>query len=290
MWFIYALLGAIGKSYSGYFRKRMAGNVSGVTYMWIGYAAITIVMSPILFISGTEVADMITKSWPIVLGVALSSIFATLLNLEALKREQLSYTAPLNAFVPVFTLIIAVLFLSESIHVAGVMGILIIVLGAYVINIKAGQTTKWLEPLRHLFINTGARISLLVAFGFAVNTVCLKALTDQSYDSFTVLFVTTAVTWILLAYVPFVKRAELQSAARSNKFIIVGATVSSFAGTFFHILAIAGTYASYAVSVRRLEAPISVLIGWRHLKETNIRNKLIGSMLMVVGAVILAIL
>lgn len=290
MWFLYALLGAVGKSYSGYFRKRMAGNVSGLTYMWLGYAAISIIMSPILFVNGAEVIEMIIKSWLIVLGVALSSIFATLLNLEALKREQLSYTAPLNAFVPVFTLIIAVLFLDERLHIAGVVGILIIVLGAYVINIKAGQTTKWLEPLRHLFINTGARISLLVALGFAINTVCLKALTDQSYDPFTVLFVTTAITWILLAYVPFVKAAELRSAVKSNKFIIIGATVSSFAGTFFHILAIAGTYASYAVSVRRLEAPISVLIGWRHLKETNIRNKLIGSTFMVVGAVMLALL
>lgn len=289
MWFIYALLGAIGKSYSGYFRKRMAGNVSGVTYMWLGYAAVSIVMIPVLFINSSVVTDMILKSWPVVLGVAISSIFATLLNLEALKREQLSYTAPLNAFVPVFTLIIAVLFLNERLHTIGVVGILIIVLGAYVINIKSGKKTGWIEPLKHLFTNTGARLSLLVAFGFAINTVCLKALTDQSYDSFSVLFVTTAVTWALLAYVPFVKTSELQSIAKSNKFIVIGATVSSFSGTFFHILAIAGTYASYAVSVRRLEAPISVLIGWRHLKETNIRNKLIGSMFTVVGAVILAL-
>ena len=116
MWFLYALLGAIGKSYSGYFRKRMAGHVSGVTYMWLGYAAISIAMSPMVFIDADGIADMIIRFWPIVLGVALSSIFATLLNLEALKREELSYTAPLNAFVPVFTLIIAVLFLNESLH------------------------------------------------------------------------------------------------------------------------------------------------------------------------------
>lgn len=289
MWFFYALLGAIGKSYSGFFRKKMAGNVDGVTYMWLGYAATSIVMLPVLFTNKDAVVSMLTHAWPIVLMVAFSSIFATLLNLEALKREQLSYTAPLNAFVPVFTLIIAVLFLNERVHIAGIIGILIIVIGAYVINIKSGQKTKWLAPIKSLLSNNGARLMLLVALGFAINTVGLKLLTNQSYDSFTVLFVTTAVTWLLLAYVPFVKRKELRAVAHSNKFIVAGATISSFAGTFFHILAIAGTYASYAVSVRRLEAPISVILGWKHLKESNIRNKLIGSLFTVVGATILAL-
>ena len=289
MWLLYALLGAVGKSYSGFFRKKMAGNVSGTMYMWLGYAAISIALSPLLLVSGAEIVSMLQQSWLVIIGVALSSILATVLNLQALKHEELSYTAPLNAFVPVFTLLIAVVFLQESLPVAGVLGIFIIVVGAYVINIKAGRTTKWLDPLKHLFTNIGARLSLVVAFGFAINTVLLKVLTDQSYNPFTILFVTTAVKWLLLAYVPFVKKDELRLVAKSNKLIVLGATVSSFAGTFFHILAVAGTNASYAVSVRRLEAPISVLIGWRHLKESNIRNKLIGSLFMVAGAVTIAL-
>lgn len=289
MWFIYALLGAIGKSYSGFFRKKMAGNVSGTMYMWLGYAAIVIALSPILFINGAEVVRMLEQSWMVIIGVALSSILATVLNLQALKHEELSYTAPLNAFVPVFTLLIAVIFLHESLPAAGILGIFIIVVGAYIINIQAKRKTKWLAPLKHLFTNIGARLSLIVAFSFAINTVLLKVLTDQSYNPFTILFVTTAVTWLMLGYVPFVKKDELRLVAKSNKLIVLGATVSSFAGTFFHILAVAGTNASYAVSVRRLEAPISVLIGWHHLKETNIRNKLIGSIFMVAGAAIIAL-
>jgi drug/metabolite transporter (DMT)-like permease len=289
MWFLYALLGAVGKSYSGFFRKKMAGNVSGAMYMWLSYAAIVVVLCPILFINSAEVISMLQQSWLIVLIVSVSSISATILNIEALKREELSYTAPLNAFVPVFTLIIAGLFLGESLHALGVVGIFIIVIGAYVININPGKIARWYTPLVSLFKNTGARITLAVTFSFAINSVFIKVLTNQSYDPFTILYVTTAITWLLLAYVPIVKRSEFRLVAKSNKLIVLGGTVSSFAGTFFHILAVAGTYASYAVAVRRLEAPISVILGWRHLKETNIRNKLIGSLFMVGGAVIIAI-
>lgn len=289
MWFFYALLGAIGKSYSGLFRKKMVGNVSGEMYMWLSYGAILVVLSPILFTSGSTMLAMLQQSWLIVLGVSVSSISATLLNIEALKREELSYTAPLNAFVPVFTLIIAALFLNETLHIVGILGILVIVIGAYVININAGETAKWYLPFVRLFKNTGARITLAVTFSFAINSIFIKALTNQSFDSFSILYITTAITWILLAYVPFVKRREFASIAKSNKLVVIGGAVSSFAGTFFHILAVAGTYASYAVAVRRLEAPISILLGWRHLKETNIRNKLIGSAFMVVGAVIIVL-
>jgi drug/metabolite transporter (DMT)-like permease len=289
MWFLYALLGAVGKSYSGFFRKKMAGNVSGLMYVWLSYGAISIVLSPILFMNTETIVAMLQHSWLVVIGVAISSTLATVLNMEALKHEELSYTAPLNAFVPVFTLVIAAFLVQENIHAVGVMGILIIVAGAYVINISTKQTAKWYVPLQRLFTNLGARLSLAVALGYAINSVLLKVLTDQSYDAFSILYVTTAATWILLAYVPFVKRNELRSVAKSNKLIVLGATVSSFAGSFFHILAVAGTHASYAVAVRRLDAPISVLLGWRHLKETNIRNKLIGSAFMVVGAIVIAL-
>lgn len=289
MWFLYALLGAIGKSYSGLFRKKMAGNVSGEMYMWLSYGAILVVLCPILFTSSGTMLAMLQQSWMIVLGVSVSSISATLLNIEALKREELSYTAPLNAFVPVFTLIIAALFLNETLHIVGVLGIFVIVIGAYVININAGETAKWYLPLVRLFKNTGARITLAVTFSFAINSIFIKALTNQSFDSFSILYITTAITWILLAYVPFTRRREFALVAKSNKLVVIGGAVSSFAGTFFHILAVAGTYASYAVAVRRLEAPISILLGWRHLKETNIRNKLIGSAFMVVGAAIIVL-
>jgi drug/metabolite transporter (DMT)-like permease len=224
-----------------------------------------------------------------VLGAALSAVIATQLNLEALKREELSYTAPLNAFVSIFTLIIAAVFLGESPPKFGIVGILIIVLGAYIINIKPDRV-KWYDPLVHLAKNTGARLSLAVALGYAVNTVLFKLISNEGHDSFSILYATTIFGWLLLVYVPFVKQRELKAALRSNKFVLFGAAVSSFAGSFFHILAVAGTYASYAVSVRRFEVLFSVLLGWRFLKEINIRNKVIGSLCMVVGAILMAVL
>lgn len=288
MWFLFALLGAFGKSYSGFFRKKLANDISAAMFMWFSYLLIIILLLPFVIPKHDIVWDALIESPIVLVGAAVSLMISTFMNLEALKHEELSYIAPLNSFVPIFTLMIAAIFLNENPPLAGVFGIALTFAGAYMINLKPHRV-RWYDPIKHMFTNKGALLSIGVAFGYAVNTVFMKQASNKGYDEFTIMFLITAIGWVFLFYVPFTKRSELKATFSSNKTYLAGATVSSFAGNFFHILAIAGTYASYAVSIRRFDSIISVLIGWRYLKETNIRNKLLGSLIMVLGAIILAI-
>ena len=286
MWFIYALLGAIGKSYSGFFRKKIAKSVSGPMYIWIGYTLILFVMTPFMIPQFTEVINSLVHFPLIVFGAALSAMIATQLNLEALKREDLSYTAPLNAFVPIFTLAIAIPFLGETPPTFGLLGLVIVVAGAYIVSIKP-ERINWYDPLKRLLTSSGAQLSMGVALCYAVNTVLMKVLTNNDFNAFVVLYVTTLVGWLFLIHVPIKRRREFKAIRESDKLAVLGGSIASFAGSFFHILALANTYTSYAAAVRRLDAVISVLLGWRFLKEKSIRTKLIGSIVMVIGAVVI---
>jgi uncharacterized membrane protein len=288
MWFLFAILGAFGKSYSGFFRKKLADSISASMFMWFSYLTVLILLTPFMFTRLYSVIGALTESPILLVGAAASIMIATLMNLEALKREELSYIAPLNAFVPIFTLIIAALFLNENPPFVGIFGILAIFIGAYTINLKPNRV-RWYDPIKHLFTNTGALLSIGVAFGYAINTVLMKAASNNGYDTYTIMFAITAIGWLMLAYVPLLKQKELKATFKASRVYLAGATLSSFAGSFFHILAIAGTFASYAVSIRRFDSIISVILGWRYLKETNIRNKLIGSVFMAIGAIVMAI-
>lgn len=288
MWFLYALLGAVGKSYSGFFRKKIAKSVSGSMYIWVGYSLILLVLTPFMVPQVSEVVGSMAKFPLVVFGAAFSYMVATQLNLEALKREDLSYIAPLNAFVPVFTLLIAILFLNETPPSLGLLGIILVVIGAYVISIKP-ERIHWYDPMKRLFTSTGALLSLGVAFCYAINTVLMKALSNNGYNAFVILYVTTLVGWVLLLNVPISRMQELKAIGKSDKLAVLGGCFSSFAGSLFHILALAHTYASYAASVRRLDSVISVLLGWRYLKEKNIRIKLAGSIIMTAGTIIMVL-
>ncbi|MBP6962453.1 DMT family transporter [Candidatus Saccharibacteria bacterium] len=132
-------------------------------YTWVGYSVILIVMTPFMLGQISELFDLITTLPLIVLGAAIAYIIATQFNLEALKREDLSYTAPLNAFVPVFTFVIAIRFLNESPTKMGVLGIVIVVIGAYIVSLKP-ERTRWYDPLTRLFTSPGALFSIGVSF------------------------------------------------------------------------------------------------------------------------------
>lgn len=286
MWFIYALIGAIGKSYSGFFRKKIAKSVSGSMYIWIGYTLILLAMTPLMIPQAPEVAESLIKFPLVVFGAAFSTMAATQLNLEALKREDLSYTAPLNAFVPVFTLAIAVPFLGEKPPTLGLLGIIMVVAGAYIVSIKPDRI-HWYDPLERLATSRGAQLTLGVALCYAINTILVKVLTNNNFNAFVVLYVTTLVGWLLLLNVPFSRRSEFKEIRRADRRSVLGGSLGSFIGSFFHILALANTYTSYATAVRRLDAVMSVFLGWRFLNEKSILVKLIGSVVMTAGSVVM---
>jgi len=288
MWFLYALIGAVGKSYSGLFRKKIAKSVSSAMYVWVAYSLILLIFTPFMFSRFMELKRIVIELPIVVLGAVLSNLLATKLNMEALKREELSYTAPLNAMVPLFTLLIAGLFLNESPPRFGVLGVFAIVAGAYIVSIKPGRI-HWYDPLKRLITSTGAQLSIIVTLLYAVNTVLTKVMTNDGFGSLSIFYVTTAIGWLFLIYVPIFKHSELRAIERSDKFAVLGGGFSSFASGYFHILATASTFTSYATSVRRLDSLISILLGWRYLKETNIRIKLIGAAVMTIGTILLAV-
>jgi drug/metabolite transporter (DMT)-like permease len=288
MWFIYALLGAVGKSYSGFFRKKIAKSVSSAMYIWTAYTMVLLAFTPFMFGRFAELKKAMVEIPLIVLSAVLSNLLATKLNMEALKREELSYTAPLNAMVPLFTLLIAGVFLNESPPRFGVLGVLAIVAGAYIVSMKPGRM-HWYDPLKRLITSTGAQLSIVVTLFYAINTVLTKIMTNDGFGPLTIFYLTTAVGWVCLAYVPLFKYKELRSMRRSDKLAVFGGGLSSFASGYFHILATASTFTSYATSIRRLDSLISILLGWRYLKETNIRIKLLGAAVMTFGSVLLAV-
>lgn len=286
MWLVYSLLGAFGKSYSGYFRKRIALDVSSSMYMWISYSFILITLTPFMIIDFSNYFRMLREMPFVLVGASASVIFATQLNFEALKREELSFTAPLNAFVPVFTVIVALILLNESPPSLGLLGVGLIVFGAYVISIKKDKL-NWYDPLVRLFRSRGAQFSLGVAFFYSINTVFMKMISNQGYSAISIFYMTTLLGWLALASVPIRRSKEFKIIRTSNGFSVTGGVLASYAGGLFHILALSSTYASYATAVRRLDSIISVVLGWRYLNENSIKMKLIGSVIMTIGTIVL---
>jgi drug/metabolite transporter (DMT)-like permease len=73
----------------------------------------------------------------------------------------------------------------------------------------------------------------------------------------------------------------------ATKGIVAGCLL--FCHAIFHAWAISLTKAAYMISVKRLSILFSVITGGALFKEKNIKIRLLGAILMLLGAVIITI-
>lgn len=288
MWFWYAILGATFKSLGHLNRKQLA-HTSSLAFTFLNNVLATALLLPVVAIMNLPVMSLMLHHFWLAITLAFTSSIGLFFNMKALSRGQLSFVAPLNGFIPIFGLITGWLFLANVPPLLGFVGIGIIFVGAYLIGFDSKIKT-WYEPLRRIFTSRAGQFAIANGIAYALNTVAIKVALDLKYDAFSIFFVIAALTSVGL--LPVMARAKNRSSltvVRSEPRLILFATVNSLLGTVFHYFAVAGTYVGYALAVRRFDAIISVLLGWRVLKESNIRFKLIGAALITIGAVILAL-
>ena len=121
-----------------------------------GMRAFLLPMSVIMFISGLII--VVIQPWPesvpvkailAIIGATILSISITLITFFNLQREEVSRVVPILSISPVFTTIIAILFLGERPGYLQWLAIVIIVAGAAIITMEKspyGTTRSWKKP------------------------------------------------------------------------------------------------------------------------------------------------
>ena len=290
MWVLYALGGAIFKSYTAFFRKRAKNKPDSSAFVFLTFLIGTLLSLPLLALPNVTLYSLISNQFLVVLGAALFSFLGVYLNVKALELEDLSFVAPLNGFIPLFAVLYEVLFLHSLPPAIGIVGIVIIFVGTYIIALTPDRI-HWYDPLLRIFRSKGALLSLAVAASYALNTIFLKMATNSGHSSITVHVATMLAGLVFASHILFThKRLYIIATWKKEKINILGASASSLFGSLLHIMAVSATYASYAIAVRRSDMIISVLLGAKYLNEESIRYKLIGAIIVTIGTIILALL
>lgn len=98
---------------------------------------------------------------PATASVALN-LLANFSYFRSLQLAPLSQTLPLLSFTPAFAAVLAALFLGECLPPRAVVGLVLVVAGAMLLTLQAGQGVRGL--LTGLFVERGSRLMVGVAF------------------------------------------------------------------------------------------------------------------------------
>jgi len=271
VWFLFALLGAFFSASRDAVMKgqlRRADSYVVSSGVFLGASAVLFLVSAV---NGFPALGSGFLTY--LLAVAAFDLPSYVLFYKALKAADISLVAPMTSFELVFILFLSFAMLGEAPTPLGLVGVLLILAGSFVINTdgrKAGNQDRVVFYV------------LIYAF-IAALTANLNKLLVQSSDA----FFGSALLCLLLGSsfltIALAGRRGAKAAYRkgAHKFLAAGLLMA---------LAIAAVNVAYTmqivpyvISLKRLSILFSVLYGGFLFKEKQIRRRLAGAALMLAG-------
>ncbi len=212
-------------------------------------------------------------------------LLAMWLYMQAIRSSPLSLTLPYLAFTPVFNTLTGYVVLGETVSRAGFSGILLVVLGAWLLNLEAahnGSRLNILAPFLAITRERGSRLMLIVAAIYSLTSVTSKAALLHTTPAFfgPFYFVVLGGAAAVL-FAP--RRISGWRAAGRHPWIMVTIGLFMAAMVVTHFYAIEHIEVAYMIAVKRTSLLFGMLYGAWLFKETGLVKNLAAGLLMVAG-------
>ncbi len=284
-WIVFALLTAVCESLKDVFSKKGLANIDEYVIAWsLRFFALPFLL-PVLFFVKTPT---LTKDFwlALFLGGGINAI-CTILYMKAIKQSALSLTVPLVALTPMFLLLTSPFMVGEFPDLSGVIGIVLIVSGSYVLNFKTA-TRGYFAPFRALLQEPGPKLMLLTAFLWSISANFDKIGIQNSSPLFWSL---AATVFMSLALIPILlyksPRAVQQIPVVFKKLLPLGFFCALT--VIFQMLAVSLTLVAHVIAIKRTSTVMSVVWGHLIFKEEGLRNRLLGASIMIVGVLLISL-
>ena len=205
---------------------------------------------------------------------------------KALKHSDISATIPLIAFTPVFTLFTSPFIQGEFPSTIGLGGVLLVVAGSYVLNLKRAAE-GWLVPFKALLHEHGPRTMLLAVLIISVAGNIDKVGVNNSSPLFWLFSINVLISALMLVLMLYKSKNVNHLRTHWKELSLLGFIMA--VNQVFHIIAVSLTLVAYVFSIKRLSILISVLAGHYFFKEKDVKQKLSGSIIMVLGVVLIVL-
>lgn len=215
------------------------------------------------------------------------NFLTTILYMKAIKASDLSLTIPLVNFTPLFLLITSPFMLGEFPKTLGIAGILTIVAGAYLLNVEAARKSLF-APLKALLREKGPRLMLLVAFIWSISSNIQKIGVESSSPAFYALAENIFLSLLLFPLMMHKSSRGLRTLRTQIKPLFSIGFFSALVLTF-QMIAIQLTLVVYVISIKRMSTLLSVSFGHFLFKEKDIGKRLLGTAVMVLGVLLIAL-
>lgn len=282
MWIPLAFGVALFDSLKNVLAKHTLKDIDEYSVAWANSFFSAIFLVPILLVDIPEIKPMFFVGL-IVSGTL--NILALIFFMKSIKSGDLSNTVPLTTLSPLLLLITSPIIVGEFPSFQGILGMIAIVIGAYLLNFKKDQK-DFLSPFKSILKEKGPRYMLLVVLIWAITANFDKIGVVNSsplFYSFTVQLYIGAL--MLFFVVPRFKKNP--DTLNQNFKSLVGIGFLATLTIICHMLALSMTIVPYVISIKRTNSIFSVVFGKIFFKEGYLKERLVAAILMFIGVLLI---
>jgi drug/metabolite transporter (DMT)-like permease len=287
-WLLLTLLCAFSLASADAATKGWLSDYSARELALVRFCLAGLLLSPLLLLQ--PLPELPLEFWQWIAFLLPLEIIAILLYMRAIRDHPLSLTLPYLAFTPVFVILSGWLLLGERVSLAGVNGILLVVGGAWLLNLEGATLKSWrgiYRPLTAILRNPGSRMMLAVSFIYSLTSVggkgAMQYMTPELFGPFyfSVLGLSTLVLFTLQR--PAIVRVLWRRPAVNFLVALLFAVM-----VITHFLALSEVEVAYMVAVKRSSLLFGILYGALLFRERRLGIHLIAGGLMVAGVAMIA--
>ena len=223
----------------------------------------------------------------VILSGFLETIYFVCL-IEAYREGDLSYVYPISRSAPLFTQIWAVLFIGEILSPGGVTGIVLVMIGLFIISLKDFRRQQFISPARH-FTSRPYLLALSAAVASSLYSVIDKVGVQILHP---VLYLWLINLWMCVDMGLYLllrgnsSFLEVWRHSRKESFIIALLQNGAY---LLVLMALQVSKVSYVVAFRQVGALFGAAMGILFLKERSLKTRITGVLILTVGLLLIGL-
>lgn len=288
MWFWFSLLAAILSAFENIINKKVLGKVDATVFTWSLFALSLPFLGYLSFKDGFPSLNHIFFLGTTSAAIAFS--ISKTITSHSIRQGTLSKLAPLMSLTVLFSYVIGLLFLSESVSLGGVSGLVLIVLGVYILNADTAKEDL-LKPLKVLISDRVSLLFIFATFLSSLESIFIKTTLNNTVPINVplVMFAEQCIiTAILTCYLMRYKKDWVQEVGHnfwklffnSIFYLIIGLLIFS---------AISTSSVALAQAVKRSQLFFTLLLGIVFLNDRPTYHTWLASFFIIVGVILIKI-
>jgi len=243
-----------------------------------------LIFLPLVFFNGININS--NSFWLVLILAILVDGIGSIGYVEALQISGVTHTVPLLSLTPLFVLLTG-LFVNEIPTPLASLAVFLIVIGVYTLNISKNKE-GFFEPFLYIFKEKGTLLMFIVAVVFSLNAVLFKLGIEYS-DLITTMFLVVVGELVLYSIYNTIRKKSVIKIVKKNPKLLFGSAFFVVVGNYALGLGYNYLDVSFMIALKRLTILFSTIFGIIFLKEKNIKEKILGSIIIVSGVILLAL-